>query len=307
MNQMSTSQVPEILYLLKGIRRFGARRTVKSRQRVAWLLRALQWQKYKIRRDLVRALPLADGVRIPEDTGFGKLSTIDSGLLGSVVESASAHWATFDLQGALQERGGRPFVAQGLGQRLESHDPILKLALHPSVVAAVSHYIGMVPVIENITIWYSPNDRVLENSSQYYHLDGQDVRTVQLFVLLDRVTDENGPLLVMRADESDELAKRIQYRKTPTTKRLDDAVIEATASEIVRFTGEAGDALIADTDRCFHLGSREGRAPRRVLVIQYYSPFAFVLPHRWDRALPLAHLATRPEFGSTERLVLGAR
>ena len=75
----------------------------------------------------------------------------------------------------------------------------------------------------------------------------------------------------------------------------------------MRFTGDSGDVLIADTDRCFHLGSREGKAPRRVLVIQYYSPFAFVLPHRWDRALPLAHLAARPEFNATERLVLGAR
>jgi len=307
MNQISTSQMKEVLYLLKGIRRFGARRTVKSRQRVAWLLRALQWRKYKTRRDLVKALPLANGILIPEDTGYAKLTALDPGFLHSVVESANSHWASFDLEGALKERGGRPFVAQGLGGRLERNDPILKLALHPSVVAAVSRYIGMVPVIENITIWYSPNDRALENSSQYYHLDGQDVRTVQLFVLLDRVTDENGPLLVIRADESDALAERVQYRKTPSTKRLEDAVVEAAASEVVRFTGDAGDVLIADTDRCFHLGSREGRAPRRVLVIQYYSPFAFVLPHRWDRALPLAHLAARPEFSSTDRLVLGAR
>jgi hypothetical protein len=297
----------EVLYLLKGIRRFGARRTVKSRQRVAWLLRALQWRKYKTRRDLVKALPLANVILIPEDTGYAKLTALEPGFRHSVVESANLHWASFDLEGALKERGGRPFVAQGLSGRLESNDPILKLALHPSVIAAVSRYIGMVPVIENITIWYSPNDRALENSSQYYHLDGQDVRTVQLFVLLDRVTDENGPLLVIRADESDALAERVQYRKTPSTKRLEDTVVEAAASEVVRFTGNAGDVLIADTDRCFHLGSREGRAPRRVLVIQYYSPFAFVLPHRWDRALPLVHLAGRPEFSQTERLVLGAR
>lgn len=307
MNQISTSQMKEVLYLLKGIRRFGARRTVKSRQRVAWLLRALQWRKYKTRRDLVKALPLANDILIPEDTGYAKLTALEPGFLHSVVESANSHWASFDLEEALKERGGRPFVAQGLGGRLERNDPILKLALHASVVAAVSRYIGMVPVIENITIWYSPNDRALENSSQYYHLDGQDIRTVQLFVLLDRVTDENGPLLVIRADESDALAEWVQYRKTPSTKRLEDAVVEAAASEVVRFTGDTGDVLIADTDRCFHLGSREGKAPRRVLVIQYYSPFAFVLPHRWDRALPLAHLAARPEFNPTERLVLGAR
>lgn len=307
MNRISTSKIKEVLYLLKGIRSFGARRTVKSRPRVAWLLRALQWQKYKTRRDLAKALPLANGILIPEDTGYAKLTTFEPGFLQSVVESANSHWASFDLQGAIKERGGRPFVAQGLSDRLERNDPVLKLALHPSVVAAVARYIGMVPVIENITIWYSPNDRALENSSQYYHLDGQDVRTIQLFVLLDRVTDENGPLLVIRADESDALAERVQYRKTPSTKRLDDAVVEAAASEVVRFTGDAGDVLIADTDRCFHLGSREGRAPRRVLVIQYYSPFAFVLPHRWDRALPLAHLAARPEFNACERLVLGAR
>jgi hypothetical protein len=307
MNQTSAYHVKEILYLFKGIRRFGGRGTIRSRQRIAWLLRALQWQKYKKRRDLAQELPLANGILIPEDTGYAELSAFEPGYVRGVVESANAHWASFDLACALKERGSRPFVAQGLGGRLERNDPILKLALHPSVVAAVSRYIGMVPVIENITIWYSPNDRALENSSQYYHLDGQDVRTVQLFVLLDRVADENGPLLLVRADESEALAERVQYRKTPSTKRLEDAVVEAAASEVMRFTGNAGDVLIADTDRCFHLGSREGKAPRRVLVIQYYSPFAFVLPHRWDRALPLVHLAARPEFNSTERLVLGAR
>lgn len=307
MNHTSMSQMKEAMYLFRGIRKFGARRTVKSRQRVAWLLRTLQWRKYKIRRELAISLPLENGIEIPEDAGYEKLTGFDSGFIHSVVDSANAHWASFNLKGALRERGERPFVAQGLGNRLGSDDPILKLALHPSVVAAVSRYIGMVPVIENITIWYSPNDRALENISQYYHLDGQDVRTVQLFVLLDRVTEENGPLLVIRADESEELAERVQYRKTPSTKRLEDAVVEASASQVVRFTGDAGDVLIADTDRCLNLGSREGKAPRRVLVIQYYSPFAFVLPHRWDCALPLAHLAARPDFNGIERLVLGER
>lgn len=307
MKLLSKLKMNEAIYLLKGIRKFGARRSIETRPKFAFLLRTLQWQRYKIRRDLAQALPLANDVGIPEDTGYASLSSLDSDILNSVVESADRHWTSFDLEDALKARSIRPFVAQALGDKLEPHDPILKFALHPSILAAVSHYIGMVPVIENITIWYSPNDRALKNSSQYYHLDGQDVRTVQLFVLLDPVTDQNGPLLLIRADESEALAKSIQYRKTPTTKRLNDAVVEAAASKVFRFTGNAGDVLIADTDRCFHLGSREGKAPRRVLVIQYYSPFAFVLPHRWDLALPLAHLANRPEFNFTERLVLGAR
>jgi len=298
--------VRELAYLARGLRAFGRRRTPDARKRVAWLLRMGQWPRYATRRELVARLPLNPAVRIPEDAGFAKLDTLDRVAVGEAVDAANAHWSRFDLAGALAKRGDRPFVAHGLGPVLEPADPVLRLALHPDVLAAVAHYIGMVPVIENAVIWYSPNDRRLDNSSQYFHLDGQDVRTVQMFVFLERVTAENGPLAVMRADASEALARRVGYRKTPATKRLEDDTVLA-AGEVVHLTGEPGDVYIVDTDRCFHLGSREGRAPRRVLVIQYYSPFAFVLPRRWDVALPFSHLVTRPDFDDIQRLVLGGR
>jgi hypothetical protein len=299
-------QVRELAYLARGLRAFGRRRTPDARKRVAWLLRMGQYQRYATRRDLVSRLPLNPAVRIPEDAGYAKLDALDRGAVNDAVVAAKAHWSRFDMVGALARRGDRPFVSQGLGPILEPDDPVLRLALHPDVVAAVAHYIGMVPVIENAVMLYSPNDRRLDNSSQYFHLDGQDVRTVQMFVFLERVTAENGPLVVMRADASEALARRVGYRKTPATKRLEDETVLA-AGDVVRLTGEPGDAYIIDTDRCFHLGSREGRAPRHVLVIQYYSPFAFVLPRRWDGALPFTRLVSRPGFDEIQRLVLGAR
>lgn len=299
-------QLKELLYLSRGLRAFGARRTTRGRRRVASLLRMGQWSRYVHRRDLAAGLTPDPRIVIPESTGFAKLDALDRGVVRAAMTSADRHWAALDLDRALAQRGDRPFVAHGLGPVLEPGDPVLALALHPAVIAAVSRYIGMLPVIENVVIWYSPNDRRLDNSSQYYHLDGQDVRTVQMFLFLEPVTEDNGPLVVLPADASEALAQRVGYRKTPATKRLDDGLVDA-AGAAVRFTGDAGEVFIVDTDRCFHFGSREGRSPRRVMVIQYYSPFAFVLPRRWDTVLPLAHLAGRPGFSEVERLVLGGR
>ncbi len=306
MSESLAVQVRELAYLARGLRAYGRRRTPDARKRVAWLLRIGQWSRYAVRRDLVSRLPVNPAVGIPEDAGFARLDGLDPVVVREAVEAANAHWSRFDLAAALTDRGDRPFVAHGLGPLLEPDDPVLRLALHPDIVGAVARYIGMLPVIENAVIWYSPNDRRLDNSSQYFHLDGQDVRTVQMFLFLERVTDENGPLAVMRADASEALARRVGYRKTPATKRLEDATVHA-AGDVVRLTGEPGDVYIVDTDRCFHLGSREGRAPRRVLVIQYYSPFAFVLPRRWESVLPFAHLADRPGLDDVQRLVLGGR
>jgi hypothetical protein len=281
-----TFHLTELLYLGRGLRAYGRRRTPDVRKRFAWLLRLQQWDRYARRRSLADAMPLNPAVRIPEDAGYARLTAFPVQLVREVLDSANRHWSRFDLQKQLANRGERAFVAQFLEPALSPADPVLRLALQPDLLAAVSRYIGMVPVIEGIAIWYSPNDRQLDDSSQFFHLDGQDVRTIQLFVFLEQVRQDNGPLVIVRADASEALARGVSYRKIPASKRLKD-------EDVMRAVSAQRDVV--------------GMSPRRVLVIQYYSPFAFVLPRRWDRALPLARLAAQPGFNEVERLVLGRR
>ncbi|MGZ3727429.1 MAG: hypothetical protein ACXWQQ_16655, partial [Pseudobdellovibrio sp.] len=202
-----------------------------------------------------------------------------------------------------------PFVSVAVKKDLDKNNPFLKFALQKPLLKSLTNYFGMLPVIENITILYSPNINNLSGSSQFYHLDGQDVRTIQLFFFIEEVTEDNGPLVILEAEKSVEIAKEIGYRKTKLLKRVDDTLIKrkATEDQIIQATGPAGDCYVVDTDRCFHYGSRKANKPRYVLLFQYYTPFAFVLPWKWWNKLPFARIENLNQFSDLEKAVLGAK
>ena len=302
-------QLRELLYLSRGLRAYARRRTPRVRKVFAWLLRAMKLPKYLQRRRLVRDLPVAPGFAISEETGIINLTGFEPEVLEQAVAEGKRVFDTIDLSA---ERAKAPDLHRfdfPLRDHLTPDNPILRLALHPKLIRIVSEYIGMIPVIENITLWYSPNDHNVEGSSQYYHLDGQDLRTVQVFIFLGDVTEDSGPLTAVAAAASENLAQIVAYRKNERTRRISDELVlsrVAPEREIYMLVGPESSAYAVDTDRCFHYGSRAGRRSRRLLLIQYYSPFAFVLPWDWSTDLPLAHLAEKPGFGDIERLVLGA-
>jgi hypothetical protein len=131
---------------------------------------------------------------------------------------------------------------------------------------------------------YSPNHRQVAGTSQYYHLDGQDIRSLQVFIFLDEVTPDHGPLTLLPADCSSRAVKSLKYRKQGSMKRVSDADVaqfvdlESRRREI---TAAAGTVLVFDGDRCLHFGSRKGIHPRRVLHLFYMTAFGFTLPETW--------------------------
>lgn len=201
-----------------------------------------------------------------------------------------------------------PFASIQIRDDLNPENPFFKFALQKPLIKSLTRYFGVLPVIEGISILYSPNNRDLSGSSQFYHLDGQDVKTIQLFFFIEEVDEQTGPLVIVDADRSVEIAKSIGYRKTKLLKRVDDNLIRSkvNADQIITATGPAGECYVVDTDRCFHFGSRKASKPRSVVIFQYYTPFAFTLPWKWWKKLPFARLTNMARFDQTEQAVLGA-
>jgi hypothetical protein len=301
-------QVAELRFLVRGLKAYARRRTPRVRRWFGLVIRYSNPSVVAGRRQLVGTLPKADS-SIPEATGVLELTAIVPDLLGPAVGEASALLDASDIDGLRSREPDRHLYTLPLGGRLEPDSAVLRLALAPQVLRTVSDYLGTLPVIENIMLWYSPNERNVDGTSQFHHLDGQDVRTLQLFVALEDVSDDNGPLTAVSAAVSERIARVVAYRKNEVTKRIPDDIVSRYASDQADFhvlAGPRGSAWLVDTDRCFHFGSRAGTRPRRMLVIQYYSPFAFVLPRRWSGALPLAARARELARSDVERQVLGA-
>ena len=188
--------------------------------------------------------------------------------------------------------------------RLDS--PMLRLALRPDVIAAVSSYLGMVPVIAYLQVFYSEANSDEARSSQLFHCDADATKQVKIFVLCSEVTPANGPLTLLDASKSREVRSRLGYHfgGKIKDKRLAGIVDQADHRPIV---GAPGTVCFVDTTQCFHFGSRveSGTAPRLVTMIQYLTPGSFMLPRDHRDGSPFRHLATA-QMGRVQRMVLGA-
>jgi hypothetical protein len=183
---------------------------------------------------------------------------------------------------------------------------INRLAMHPEVLRVVSNYIGALPLLYRINLLYSPNDQVVEHSSQFYHLDPEDVIMSKIFIFVEDVDSDTGPTTLLPAHHSERVRAAIGYRKG----RVPDEVIERIggAENLVEATGPAGTLAFLDTCRCFHMGSRKASKPRAAIMIQYQTPYAASFPLDGPLGpLPIGAQAVPPEPTLLQEYLLGLK
>jgi len=185
---------------------------------------------------------------------------------------------------------------------LTAAHPLIRLALRPDLLESVMAYLGTVPMLRTIQVFYSGAVDREPVSSQLYHCDADDVRQLKIFLLCSEVRRENGPLTMLSAEASERIRRRTgyEYGDRLTDEQVAQVLGPHQPAELV---GTVGTSCIVDTSRCFHFGSRveAGAAPRLVAMIQYLSPFAFVVP--FGSTGPFAHLA-QPQHTPLQRAFL---
>ena len=165
----------------------------------------------------------------------------------------------------------------------EASDPIIKIAMDDYFVDMASNYLGMIPLIGQIHLWYSPNNSQQDEGSQFFHLDYADIKQFKVFIMLDDIDDNSGPLTFIPALNSKIISESINYKLSNEEIRVPDEIVEKYVNKDswIKATGKKGEVLYIDTCRCMHFGSRNGIKPRRILMIQYITPFSFTLPWKY--------------------------
>src|SRR5688572_14276818 len=278
------------------IRGDGARRTYHAARRAARFLRDGP------RRAALRRLP-PTALEIPPHDGFLVQPPGVFDEVPAIVADAHAALARFDA--AATTRGGsqKRFLVNVLdAATLTPDSAVVRLALRDDVVASVSRYLGTVPCLSTITVFFSDTVEGTPKSSQLHHCDGDDVTQVKIFIYCTDVDIASGPLTVLGADDSARVRKasRYQYRQRLT----DDQVAAVLGPEAEHpILGPAGTLAFVDTSRCFHYGSRvaPGAAPRLVTMIQYQTPYSFMSTGRAEA--PFARF-DRPTLPPLQHLVL---
>jgi len=256
--------------------------------------RALRLRSYLARRRVAQRTRAGGHVAIDPAEGYrvfpaGTFAEADEGARASALLLAKSEAA---LARRRQSPGNKQFLVNLLEPASVSVDhPLLRLALRPDLLDAVIAYMGTVPLLRSIQVFYSGAVEREPVSSQLYHCDADDVRQLKIFLLCSEVQRKNGPLTILDATSSDRVrrAKRYTYNDRLSDDEVMGVLGEPKPAELV---GGPGTMCLVDTSRCFHYGSRVERdaEPRLVAMVQYLSPFAFVVPDAAKKGA-LAHLA----------------
>jgi hypothetical protein len=242
---------------------------------------------------------------IPREAGFLLLAPGTFEETSAVIADARAALAHYDVTEP-PHRSRKQFLQNVLdASTLTRDNSMVRLALREDVLVAVSRYLGVVPFLSNISVFHSDTAASKLMHSQLYHCDGDDITQLKLWVYCSDVEMRSGPLTVLDADATREVQRRTKYQ---FRQRLTDAQVHAIvgSSHDHPIVGPSGTTAFVDTSRCFHFGSRvQPNAPSRLAVmIQYQTPYSFMLPTGAEETLPFRRLSD-PSLGRLQRLVLG--
>ena len=242
---------------------------------------------------------------IPYSKGIMSVRPENFPLLDEAIAEARAAFAGYTPGTALSKR--EKDSLEGVNRPDRSYESAInRLAMHPEVLRVISNYMGMVPLLYRINILYSPNNETIEASSQFYHLDPEDIIMAKIFVFVEDVDEDTGPTTAMPADRSALVRQAITYRKG----RVADEVVEKYGGRehVVACTGKAGTMAFLDTCRCFHMGSRKAGKPRYAIMIQYQSPYAASFPLEGPLGpMPIGSKAVPPQPTELQEYLLGLK
>jgi len=243
---------------------------------------------------------------IPQQMGFVVVAPGRFPETAGVVREARAALDSYDAAAPPAGKNRKRFLQNVLDPASLTVDfAIVRFALRQDVLSAVSRYLGVVPLLTTISVFHSDTVDGDPTSSQLYHCDGDDVTQIKIFVYCTDVDVPSGPLTLLDSATTREVQRRTGYwyRQRLTDDQVREAVDTPREHVIL---GPTGTCLFVDTSRCFHFGSRvaAGAPPRLVTMIQYQTPYSFMLPAGAEATLPFRRLLA-PALSPLQRLVLG--
>ena len=240
--------------------------------------------------------------------GFLKTSKFKNDeLVNNAVNSASVLVDSYLGDNEFQNQKKSYLQTIPFGDNFDLENPIMKLALSDHLVDAATRYLGFLPILSEIRVWYSPNDSNKSEGSQLYHLDYADINQVKVFLPIENIDEDTGPLTFVSASNSKKICDHINYKLTNDEIRVPDKVVKSyiTEKDEVQATGAPGDIVFVDTSACLHYGSRGATKPRKILMIQYISPFSFSFPLFYKNKTTFSHLS-KNHLSNKEKFLLGS-
>ncbi|MDE3270186.1 MAG: hypothetical protein OYH77_07870 [Pseudomonadota bacterium] len=188
------------------------------------------------------------------------------------------------------------------------HRAILNYGLSDELISPAADSLGQLPVMPYIFIWRSvPSDKRDFKHSQMWHMDYSDTTQIKVFVFLEDINEQHGPLTLINAPSSQRLRKQLRYNYLKR-RFIPDAEVYRLIDrdkDVVKLTGKKGTVVIANTSRCFHYGSRVQEGMRHILVYRYMTYTSFLAnPFSSKPFYPLGRFAQLDGLSPLQKAVL---
>src|SRR5689334_9434487 len=161
------------------------RRSVPERRAYTAARRDAAQERDADRYRLARELEARVSRAIPRGQGFAVVPPGGVATASAVVDAANELIDDIghDALTARRTKGGYLATRFLPPEALTLDSPYLRLALDDAVVAPISAYLGLVPVLKTIDVWYSfPAGEQQPRASQRWHLDHADTTQVKVWV-----------------------------------------------------------------------------------------------------------------------------
>ena len=156
---------------------------------------------------------------------------------------------------------------------LQEERVLVDFALHERILNTVTRYLGQLPVLRRVGLLLSRSPLALEDSA-LLHKDPEDLEQVKLFLNIFTVSNQEGPFTFLPANVSRQVLQGIHAtdRGPRRHRRYTDteALRFCRPADFIRLTGPPGSAVLVDTSRCLHFGSRVDAGHFRLV---YYAQF----------------------------------
>jgi hypothetical protein len=150
---------------------------------------------------------------------------------------------------------------------------IMRLGRRPELLRLAGRYLDGLPILYRINLLEFPAGPAEHGAAA---VDPEDFRQVKIFLLVEDVDEDCGPLRLLAAHSSDRVRVACDHRLEPLGE--DEVLDVAEPAVPVVCTGPSGTLAMADTSRCLYLQGRPARRPRLMVAYQYITPFACVFP-----------------------------
>lgn len=214
---------------------------------------------------------------IPRDLGFSPIELKPKILIHEVVKHANKILKEYKVSDMGKSVGKNYLRTIANISDFDPHDSIVQIAINDELLSCVAKYLGAAPHLNGINVMWSPPLKLTEKKegdwtgSQLFHIDGDSDGIVKVWILCNSVSEENGPTVLIPADESLRISKELKY--TPNTKVKDDKPFKNVITKSFKGTGDIGTVFATDTARCFHQGSRTKVDSERLVVMYFFDTF----------------------------------